>query len=295
MEYINDINIQEAVIHILDSNSTEPILNEYTLELSEDIYKFLHKHIEKCLKDEELKTAVFNSERNIVKEIVQDYLNGVDSDILGLSKELARQLFLIMKGNVNIPSCDLIIVSLVTDVGPMIGILKMDYVKNFTHSVEFVNDKIGIGIVPQAAGLPASSQRIQKAAFIKPIREDNVFDLYVIDKQKKSNDDDEYGANYFMNSFLNCSEILDSRTETKKFMKFVENWTRHNITENAEKAECIRSVVKDQLLKDSINIEELADKLFRDEPQKKQDFETFIKFNGFGEEIKLDKHLREQD
>ena len=28
MEYINDINIQEAVIHILDSNSTEPILNE---------------------------------------------------------------------------------------------------------------------------------------------------------------------------------------------------------------------------------------------------------------------------
>ena len=53
MEYINDINIQEAVIHILDSNSTEPILNEYTLELSEDIYKFLHKHIEKCLKDEE--------------------------------------------------------------------------------------------------------------------------------------------------------------------------------------------------------------------------------------------------
>ena len=71
MEYINDINIQEAVIHILDSNSTEPILIEYTLELREDIYKFLHKHIEKCLKDEELKTAIFNSERRIVKEIVK--------------------------------------------------------------------------------------------------------------------------------------------------------------------------------------------------------------------------------
>ena len=43
-----------------------------------------------------------------------------------------------MKGNVNIPSCDLIVVSLITDQGPMIGILKMDYVKNFTHSVDFV-------------------------------------------------------------------------------------------------------------------------------------------------------------
>ena len=112
MEYVNDINIQEAVIHILDSNGIDPVLNEFTLELTEDIYKFLYRHIEKCFKDEELKTAVFNEERNIVKEIVQDYLNGVDHDIVDLSKELARQLFAIMNGNTNIPSCDLIVVSL---------------------------------------------------------------------------------------------------------------------------------------------------------------------------------------
>ena len=290
MEYINDINIQEAVIHILDNNSSEPVLNEYTLELTEDIYKFLHKHIEKCLKDEELKTAVFNSERNIVKEIVQDYLNGVDSDILGLSKELARQLFLIMKGNVNIPSCDLIIVSLVTDVGPMIGILKMDYVKNFTHSVEFVNDKIGIGIVPQAAGLPASSQRIQKAAFIKPIREDNVFDLYVIDKQKKYNDDDEYGANYFMNSFLGCSIVANKRDMTKTFLKASEAWTRSNVSENAEQAEKIRTTIKSKLKEeDSINIEEVSKELFKDNPTQKQDFEIFMKGNGLENEVSVDK------
>ena len=95
MEYINDINIQEAVIHILDSNSTEPILNEYTLELSEDIYKFLHKHIEKCLTDEELKTAIFNSERNIVKEIVQDYLNGVNWEIFYYKKQKKQTVLLL--------------------------------------------------------------------------------------------------------------------------------------------------------------------------------------------------------
>lgn len=290
MEYINDINIQEAVIHILDSNSSEPILNEYTLELNEDIYKFLHKHIEKCLKDEELKTAVFNSERNIVKEIVQDYLNGVDSDFLGLSKELSRQLFSIMKGNVNIPACDLIIVSLITDVGPMVGVLKMDYVKNFTHSVEFVNDKIGIGIVPQAAGLPGSSQRIQKAAFIKPIREGQVFDLYVIDKQKKSAEDDEYGANYFMNSFLGCSIVANKRDMTKTFLKATETWTRSNITENADEAEKIRTKIKSKLKDEElINIEEVSNELFKDQPTKKQDFEIFMKGNGLENEVSVDK------
>ncbi|MBC5627992.1 nucleoid-associated protein [Clostridium sp. NSJ-6] len=290
MEYVNDINIQEAVIHILDSNSEEPILNEYTLELNEDIYKFLYRHMEKCLKDEELKTAVFNPERNIVKEIVQDYLNGIDKDIVSLSKELARQLFIIMKGNVNIPACDLIVASLITDQGPLIAILKMDYVKNFTHQVDFVDDKIGIGIVPQSAGLPGSSQRIQKAAFIKPIREDQRFDLWVIDKQKKSKDDDEYGTNYFLNSFLGCTLVANNRDMTKTFLKAAETWTRSNVTEDADKAERIRTTIKSKLKEeDSISIDDISTQLFHEEPRAKEEFSMFVKGHGLEDEIAVDK------
>ncbi len=31
---VNDINIQNAVIHVLDMNAEEPILNEYALDLT---------------------------------------------------------------------------------------------------------------------------------------------------------------------------------------------------------------------------------------------------------------------
>ena len=96
MEYISDINIQEAVIHVLDSNGEEPILNEYKLELNEDTYGYLYKHIEKSLNDEELKYAKFNEERNIVKELAQDYLTG-EEELINVSKEVATQLFIIMK------------------------------------------------------------------------------------------------------------------------------------------------------------------------------------------------------
>ena len=295
MEYISDINIQEAVIHIVDSNTDDPVLNEYSLELNEDTYTFLHRHLEKCFKDEELKYALFNPERNIVKEVVQDYLNGIDKDLVSLSKELARQLFIIMKGNTNIPSCDLIIVSLVTDQGPMIGILKMDYVKNFTHKVEFIENKIEIDIVPQAAGLPASSQRIQKAAFIKPIRENQDYNLMVIDKQRKSKDEDEYGANYFISNFLGCSIINNERDMTKTFLKAAENWTRSNIVEDADKAERIRTAVKAKLKEeDKINIEDLSNELFKEEPQIKDDFATFVKSHGLEEEIAIDKQWVEK-
>ncbi|MEL7598235.1 MAG: nucleoid-associated protein, partial [Clostridiaceae bacterium] len=36
MEYINEITINEAVVHILDNNSEEAILNEYKLDLNEE-------------------------------------------------------------------------------------------------------------------------------------------------------------------------------------------------------------------------------------------------------------------
>ena len=289
MEYINDININEAVIHILDSNGEEPVLNEYSLELDEDIYKFLYRHIEKCLKDDELKYARFNPERNIVKEVVQDYLNGIDSDLINLSKELARQLFIIMKGNVNIPSGDLIIVSITTDQGPMIGILKMDYVKNFTHEIQFVDQKIGIGIVPQVAGLPGSGQKIQKAAFLKPIREDENYNLMILDKQKSSKED-EYGANYFINTFLGASIITNERDMTKTFVKAAENWTRKNVTEDAGKAEEIRTAIKTKLKEeDTINIDSFSEELFNEQPQVKEDFSNYIKQQGLNEEVAVDK------
>ncbi|MFT8340741.1 MAG: nucleoid-associated protein [Clostridium beijerinckii] len=289
MEYINEININEAVIHILDSNGEDPILNEYSLELNEDIYAFLYKHIEKCLKDDELKYGKFNTERNIVKEVSQDYLNGVDHDLVSLSKELARQLFIIMKSNVNIPSGDLIITSIITDQGPMIGILKMDYVKNFTHEVQFIDQKIGIGIVPQAAGLPGSGQKIQKAAFIKPIREDENYNLMILDKQKSSKED-EYGANYFINTFLGASIVTNERDMTKTFVKAAENWTRKNITEDAGKAEEIRTAIKTKLKEeDTINIDKFSAELFTEQPQIKEDFSNYIKQQGLNEEVAVDK------
>ena len=289
MEYVNDININEAVIHVLDSNTAEPILNEYSLELNEDVYKFLYKHIEKCLKDDELKYAKFNPERNIVKEVVQDYLNGIDSDLIELSKELARQLFTIIQTNENIPSADLIVASIATDQGPMIAILKMDYINNFTHEIQFIDEKIGVSLVKQNAGLPGSGQKVQKAAFIKPTREGEIYNLMVLDKQKASKDD-EYGANYFLKTFLGASTVTNERDMTKEFIKASENFVRRTITDDAELAEKVRSTIKNKLEEnDSINLDEISEELFSHEPMLKESFTCDLKMKAIPEEISIDR------
>lgn len=294
MEYIKEINIMEAVLHILDNNSNEPVLNEYSLELNEDTYNFLIKHLERCFKDEELKYAKFNSERNIVKEVSQEYLND-ENTLIEVSKELANQLFKQMKTNGSIPSCDLIIISIVTEYGPMLVLLKMDYVKNFTHKIDFIENKIGINIIPQSAGLPSSSQRIQKGAFIKPVKEGQEFDLMVMDKQSKSKEKDQYGSNYFINNYLGCTLINNERDMTKSFLNAAENFTRNHVAEDAAKAETIRAAVKKSLREDEvINVEKISDDIFGEDSSSKTKFKEFVSAQGVKDEVKIDKEWVEK-
>jgi hypothetical protein len=298
LEYIKEVNINEAIIHVLDNNADEPILNEYALELDEEKYSFLLKHIQRCLKDEELKYGIFNKEKNIVKDLADEYLNG-ENNLLVVSKGLAREMFTLMRSKGSIPSCGLVVVSFTTEFGPLLGIFKMDYIKNFVHTIQFVDDKLGIDIVPQFTGLPGSSQRVQKCAFIKPIREENKFDLMVIDKKSKNRESEEYkedeeykefGANYFVNNYLGCTIVDNERDVTKSFVKAAEKWTQNNFPENADKAEVVRSTIKRKLKEeDSIDVKELSEQMFPQNQDTKEKFVEFITEQGISENIKLDK------
>ncbi len=295
MEYIKEININEAVIHILDNNAEEPILNAYPLELTEEVYAFVFKHIQRCLNDEELKYALFNKERNIVKEISQEYLNG-ENNLLNVSKELASQMFILMRSKGNIPSCDLITVAFTTEYGAFLGIFKMDYIKNFMHNVDFVDGNVDINIVPQFTGLPSSSSKIQKCAFIKIINSDNEYDLLVLDKKaRKTNiENEEYGSNWYMDNYLGCTVVENDRDKTKQFLKVAEKWTQNALNENAEGQEIVRRKLKRWLNEeDSIDLQEFSDEVFQDDAMK-ENFKTFAKESGVKDKVNLDKQWIEK-
>ncbi|MCM1990385.1 nucleoid-associated protein [Oceanirhabdus seepicola] len=294
MDYVSDINIYEAVIHVLDNNGEEPILNEFALDLSDELYTYLLKHIQKALKDEDLKYAKYSEERNIVRELCQQYLNGHEN-ILEVSKEVSRQMFMLMKSGGNIPSCDMIVVAFSCELGPMLGMLKMDYIKNYMHTIDFIEEKIGINIIPQYTGLPGSGQRVAKCAFVKVFKEDNKYDLLVIDKKKKSKDTEEYGTNYFIENFLGCNIIDSERDETKAFYNAAEKWTRANLGENAVKAEEVRRKVKEKLKEeDNINIAEFTQEVFHEQKEVQEDFKSFAINEGVKEEVQVDKNWVEK-
>ncbi|NLZ47865.1 MAG: nucleoid-associated protein [Clostridiales bacterium] len=293
MDYVSEIKIMEAIVHVLDRNSDEPILNEFPLELNDDLYKFVLKHVERALKDEELKLARFNSDDGVVKKVVDGFLEGQHS-LIEVSQELARLLFAIMKSNEEIQSCDLMVVSLSTEFGPMVALFKMDYVKNYIHKIEFVDNKMSIKIIPQTTGLPVSSQKIQKCAFIKAWTENMDYDLLVIDKQGKKSSEEESASKFFINDFLNCTIIDSSRDLTKRFLNATETWTRANTVNDAAKAEEIRSTIKKTLMEeDNIDIKELSNNIFQNESEK-QAFVDFVAAQGIEEKLPVDKQWVEK-
>ena len=290
MDKIRDISILEAILHVLDTNSDEPVLNSYMMQLTEESYKFILSHIERVLKDETLKYASFKTKNTVVKEVSQDYLNGL-VDLKTVSGEIAKNLFGIMQDNETIPSCDLLIVSFSTEYGPMLGILKMDYVKQYMHKIDIVDNNIGIGLMPVITGLSAS-KKISKCTFIKPLKDKQEYDLLVFDKKAEF---DEDGTNYFLDTFLGCSLIENDRDATRNFMDSVEIWTRSNYKDEAVKAEKIRSFVKEILIEsDSINIYSVAEELISPyEPETKKNFIAYLQANN-RDDIIVDREYLEK-
>jgi hypothetical protein len=163
------------------------------------------------------------------------------------------------------------------------------------HSVDFVDDKIGINIVTQFTGLPASGQRLQKCAFIKVMKEENKFDLMVIDKGNKKDKNEEYGSNYFMGNFLGCTIVDNERDLTKTFINAAEKWTRASFDENADEQEKVRRKLKEHIKEsDTLDINEVSQSLFQENEEAQKSFVEYVKEQGVTENIDIDKQWIEK-
>lgn len=283
----SDFSIEEAVITILDKGATEPILNEYTLELTESIASYLTKHIEKCFNSDRIKFGVFNAEVNRIKDTSCKLLRN-EIEIIEASKQFSTILFEIMHNDDGIESCDLVTIKLATNRGPVVAILKLDYAKNFIHQVDFLEEKINIGIAAIKTGLPNTG--IQKAAFIKPSMSDG-FELYYLDLYKKK-DGVSNNIQYWAKNFLNCSEIDNSKATTLDFVKCAEDWIRVTKLDNARQSEEIRSAIREKLLDEdisSISISDLAIDVFGSDDEKREGFTEYMSSLNFDDEVIIDK------
>ncbi|HHV30535.1 nucleoid-associated protein [Acetivibrio mesophilus] len=274
------INIKRAIIHVLDKEANEPMLNEFELGIDDDIHYFLEKHITRSLGDDESRKAVFKNGRNIIKEVCQKIFIDNDYFIEG-SKEIARQLFKAMKTNSSISSTDLIICIYEENDEESVAILKMDYTVSFIHEVELVDNKFKISIKKQDISLPGVNQRIQKCAFIRAEQEVGDYDLIILDNQISKKNQEEPIAQFFLQTFLGADLLLDSKTCTRIFKKETENWIRNKAKEGETSIEVVREFVNEAIRKeDEIDLDSFSSKVFSNKVDLRDEYISTMKEKG---------------
>lgn len=277
------IEIIKAVIHVLDKEADEPLLNEFELDINEDIQLFLEKHITKSINDDEARKGRFKDGLNIVKEV--SYRISSDNEyFLEGSKDIARQLFKAIKTNSSISSTDLIVCLYKDDNVPAVAILKMDYTVSFIHDIEIVESKFKINIKKQDISLPGVNQRIQKCAFVISPLIQNDYELVILDNQI-SKGAEEPIAQFFLQTFLGAELILDSKTCTKILRRETENWVRSKAKEGEPFAEEVRGFVNNAIHEeDEIDIEAFSNKVFGKKEELRDEFVNNLREKGLTHE-----------
>ncbi len=276
--------IHKFIIHVLDKNSDVPILNDYEGKINPEVDKFFQKIIKRVTKDDDLRKGIFkdynnNIIKNCCEEIIYDEITFLEN-----SKEIAAYLFDIMKINSEIDSCDLAICLYTVKDEKYVAILKLDYKKLYTHSIEFIDDKFNIQMVANEIGIPETGRQKQ-CAIIGVSGINDEFHLRLLDKDAEK----EESESKFIKEFLNAERIDDDKYKTKVFKKSAENWITNALTENIKQAEDMRSVLNYTLKeKHEIDVNDFIENNIKDE-NLKESFKEHMEDKGLDEGFNIDK------
>ena len=276
--------IHKSIVHVLDKNSDSPILNDYECRNSLEVDKFFQKIINRVSKDDDLRKAEFNDyNNNIVKNCCEQIIYDEDT-FLQNSKEIAAYLFEIMKQSEEMDSCDLAICLYSVKDEKNVAIIRLEYKKLYTHSIEFVEDKFNIQIVSNEIGIPETGRPKQCALVgLSGINDEYHFKLLDKDAEK------EQLETKFVTAFLNDKKIEDDKYKTKVFKTTAENWITNAISDDMKKAEDIRSMLNYTLKeKEEINVEEFVQNNIIDKDLK-ESFKEHMEDKGLTENFSVDK------
>ncbi|EMJ4926645.1 nucleoid-associated protein [Clostridioides difficile] len=280
--------IHKFIIHVLDKNSDTPILNDFEGRVSQDMDLFFQKKISKVSRDNDIRTAVFNDySSNLIKKCCEQIIYDENS-FLSNSKEIAAYLFEIMKANATLESCDLAICLYSQKDEKGIAILKLDYNKSYTHSIEFENDKFNIQMSTNEVNIQ-ETKAIKIGAIIGLSGMNDEYHLSVLDKDAEK----EETNSKFVTEFLNATKIKDDKYKTKVFKGLVDAFIA-NLYSDMKQGEDVRSILLYMLReKQKLDINEFTEIAIKEDL--KDSFKDHAEEKGLDGSFNIDKKWVEKN
>lgn len=272
-----DIRINKAILHILDSTMGMPVLSDAELSMGSDFCDFLRTHIFRFITGDDIKNCTFRKEESEVFRALQDY---TEENFIPISKLTAGILYEIMNANIDIPQGDFLIVEYQIQEKKYLAYLKMNYKTFYTHRTEadpFGNSNT---VTTHRAILPSEGQRLTEAAIIDL----ETFELRVAEKKYEINGKK---MNYFSQIFLKCNTALSEKSKLALVTKAVEDVQKkyYGEDEQFEASMEVKKIIHQELEEQgALHIPQVIDKIFKEKEEYKQEVEEKLEKYHIAEE-----------
>lgn len=286
MRKIDEIIINKAYISSLDRENNTLLLSDEALELTEETYEYLEKHILRCIRDEETRPGRFDGEVNIVKEISKEIFLD-DKRFLHNVKKLSQFIFKCMGNEDKEPSGDFIVCLCDSMQGSLIALLKLNYTNSYSHFIKQHENSMAIDIGINKTGLPGIGQKLSKAVLIRDItKSEEEYDFLLFDKRPET---------YFSQAFVKVKPVRDHRENTRIIQRMSETFARKVFRDNAMEAEAFRKKLTEILTQeDRLHIEDIAQRLLSTE-EAKSEYKAALQNHGIIEtNIAIDREWAEK-
>ncbi|MEY8338158.1 nucleoid-associated protein [Lachnospiraceae bacterium 62-35] len=260
----DDMIIKACILHILDSSMAMPVLSDYPIDPSSDLCDFLKTHIERFTESDEIKICRF-SEHSSVMGLIQECS---PKNFVETSKNLAESLFRIMNANIAIPAGDIAVLIFGSQGKDYLGFLKLDYRTSYTHVTSQQEGGSSNSLILHRALLPSQGQKLTEG-FVVDL---STGEILLTEKKYEVNGEKRL---YFSEMFLQCHAPMSQKTRLDLVTKAVEQVNNKYYGEEApeRKMETKNIICKELEETGSLQVEEIKEKLFSDNPDMLEDFE----------------------
>jgi hypothetical protein len=284
----HEVIIQNLILHILDINAGAAVLSGKELEPEYEGFDFAVNLVQKMLADDNVKNAHFLETKNQIQELCRNL--GQDHSIfMTASQNIANLIFEVMTHQVSIPAADLLCFLALIDGAPFLGIFKLNYRTNYIHCVDYQDDNNVNLLVKQKTVLPGEHQKPEEAILI------NLEDLSIRIAEKEY-EIDGLKDFYLSKQILVCSDQL-SNVQTAKIMgKVAEKLGKKYNNEKFDSVARLRKTVVETMdAADTVEVENVAREVFRDDPAAQREYIEEVKQAGIQEkEIHLSERTLEK-
>lgn len=265
MIQIEEINIRHMIVHILDQQLNIPIFSQKEMESSYEAKEFFGAHIVKTLNDDALKHCHFKDLQHPFAQTLNDFIHEARS-FIACTTDWSNQLFELMKTYIDIPPCDLAIISYTYKGDYYLAFLKLNYQNTYIHYTDFEDDIHINSIIAHKTTLPSPGQKVSEAIIIHQ-------DSRQIQLLEKRMELDEQLKYYLSEDYLNCGTKLSSKEQ----MNIVKSATAQISKKYFEEDHDKKAEIKHELFQaleetGEINLETYANQVFKQQAEIKEEF-----------------------